>query len=58
MNRYSVVEETVKNGRKKEINYAIYDKHESKVVYRGSEKINVEFICDQMNDRYAEVSGS
>lgn len=48
----------MKEGRKKIVNYAIYDKHESRVIYRGSVKVTVEFICDQMNDRYAEISGS
>lgn len=55
MNRYKVTEETIKNGRKKEINYAIFDSWEGNVVYRTADKTQVFFICGRMNDRVKEV---
>lgn len=53
--RYKVIEETVKNGRKKEVNYAIHDSFKSDVVFRSSDKMEAEFICDRMNDRIEEI---
>lgn len=55
MNRYQVVEETIKNGRKKETNYAILDKFENNVVFRSSDKAETLFLCDRMNERIKEV---
>ena len=53
--RYKVIEETTRNGRKKEVYYAIYDSFKSGVVFRSSDKIEAEFICDRMNDRVEEM---
>ena len=53
--RYKVIEETIKNGRKKEVNYAIHDNFKNDVVFRSSDKMEANFICDQMNDRLEEM---
>jgi len=53
--RYTVEEEVTKNGRKKEVQYAIHDHSKDDVVFRGSDKVEVEFICDQMNERLKEA---
>ncbi len=53
--RYKVIEEAIRNGRKKEVNYAIYDSLKSDVVFRSSDKVEAEFVCDRMNDRVEEM---
>lgn len=56
MNRYQVVEEAVKNGRKKEVNYGVRDTFDNRVLFRTADKVEVQFVCDQMNDRLKEAS--
>ena len=55
MDRYRIVEEETKVGRKKEINYAIFDSWEGTTVYRSQDKEPTFFICGRMNDRIKEM---
>lgn len=56
MDRYRVVEEELeKAGRKKAINYAIFDSWEGTTVYRSSDKEQTLLICGRMNDRIKEM---
>lgn len=44
MDRYKVLEEIEKNGRKKEIYYAVYDTFENRVIARYSDKKKAEAL--------------
>lgn len=57
MTRFKVLEEKTKVGRKTEVQYAVFDALDSRVVVRYALEFKAEFVCDQMNEAH-ELSKS
>jgi hypothetical protein len=45
--RYSLTEEVIKDGRRKLIQYCVYDQHEGKVIARYQKKADAEAVIDK-----------